>query len=77
MDITALIISTLWGILTLTMMMSCAPYCKNLSQKDKLIVCFIFLIGSPAFALTNILHALLDTILPEGWDMDDDDFKGY
>lgn len=29
MDITALIISTLWGILTLTMMMSCAPYCKK------------------------------------------------
>lgn len=76
MDFTPLIISTLWGILSIMMFMNTAPYCKDLKNSDKIIVCCIFIIGGPAFAISYILQALLDTILPEGWD-DEDDFKGY
>ena len=78
MDLTPLIISTLWGIISLTMFLGTAACCcKDLTTKDKIIVSIIFILGGPIFAASNILHTLLDTILPEGWDMDDDDFKGY
>ena len=36
----------------------------------------IFIIGGPFFAISNILQELLNTILPEGWD-NENDFKGY
>ena len=31
----------------------------------------IFLIGAPAFTLVNFLTAILDVILPDGWDNDE------
>lgn len=77
MDWMPLIISSLWGIISLIMFIGTAPYCKDLSKADKFLVCFIFVIGGPFFAVSNILETLLNTILPEGWDDDEDDFKGY
>jgi len=76
MDWIPFIISSLWGIISLIMFMGIAPYCKDLNKADKFLVCFVFIIGGPFFAVSNILETLLNTILPEGWD-DEDDFKGY
>lgn len=69
-----IIIAILWFTLTALAAIEYAPYCYELSKKNQFIVVFIFCIGGPFFAISNILTALLDCILPEGWD--DDDPKG-
>ena len=51
-----------------------APRSANLDSASKFIVIIITIIGGPFFAIVNVLEALLDCILPEGWD-DDDDFN--
>ena len=56
-------------------MIEYAPYCKDLSLQDQLIVGLIFIIGGPIFTIANVLEAILDCILPEGWG--DDGPKGY
>ena len=61
----------LWSIISMVAMIEYAPACKDLSAKDQLIVMFIFIIGGPIFAAANILEAILNCILPEGWDDDD------
>jgi 4-hydroxybenzoate polyprenyltransferase len=63
----------LWAIFALITAMEYAPYCKDLPFSKQMIVMIICLAG-PIFAVNNILSAILDMILPEGWD--DDDFKG-
>lgn len=76
MEISGIIISILWSVLSLLVMIEYAPYCKDLSWQDQMLVGLIFWIGGPIFATANVLEAILDCILPEGWG-DDDDFKGY
>lgn len=71
-----IIISILWCVFALLVMIEYAPVCKDLKKSDQFIVAMIFMIGGPFFAIANILEAILDMILPEGWD-DDNDFKGY
>ena len=68
MEITGLIVIILWAVLSLLAMIQYAPVCKDLSNNDKIIVGIIFLIGGPFFAIANVLEALLDCFLPEGWD---------
>jgi hypothetical protein len=51
-----------------TLLVEYAPECKKLNEKDRLLVILIFLIGAPAFTLVNFLTAVLDGILPDGWD---------
>ena len=70
MEISAIIIMILWAAAALLTMIQYAPACKNLSNNDKLIVGIIFIIGGPFFAIANVLEALLDCFLPEGWDED-------
>lgn len=70
MEISGLIIIILWAAMALLVMIQYAPFCKDLSNNDKLIVGIIFMIGGPFFAIANILEALLDCFLPEGWDAD-------
>lgn len=70
MEITMIIIMILWATMSLLVMIQYAPYCKDLSANDKLVVGFIFIIGGPFFAIANVLEALLDCFLPEGWDED-------
>lgn len=70
MEISMIIITVLWAVLSLLVMIQYAPVCKDLSNNDKLIVGIIFLIGGPFFAIANVLEALLDCFLPEGWDED-------
>lgn len=76
METSGLIITILWCIMSLVVMIEYAPYCKNLPWQDQLIAGIIFWIGGPIFAAANVLEAILDCILPEGWG-DDDGPKGY
>lgn len=64
----------LWSIFTMMTAIEYAPYAKDLTFSKRIILMIICLAG-PVFAANNVLAAILDTILPEGWD-DDDDFKG-
>lgn len=70
MEISGIIIGVLWAIMSLLVMIQYAPACKDLSNNDKLIVGIIFMVGGPFFAIANVLEALLDCFLPEGWDGD-------
>lgn len=65
-----IIITILWAIMSLLVMIQYAPFCKDLSPSDKMIVGIIFLIGGPIFTAANVLEALLDCFLPEGWGND-------
>lgn len=65
-----IIIAILWSIMSLLVMIQYAPYCKELPEGDQLIVGIIFIIGGPFFAIANVLTAILDCYLPEGWDSD-------
>lgn len=67
MEISGIIVLVLWAVLSLLVMIQYAPACKELSDNDKLIVGIIFIIGGPFFAIANVLEALLDCFLPEGW----------
>lgn len=78
MEASGIIALILWATLVLLTMIQYAPYCKELSKIDMLIVLLIFIVGAPIFALNNILTILLSLILPEGWDDEDDEGpKGY
>ena len=70
MEISGIIIGVLWAIMALLMMIQYAPACKNLSWQDQLLVGIIFIVGGPIFMAANVLEAILDCILPEGWDED-------
>jgi len=72
MEISWIIIAILWGAMSLLVMIQYAPACKDLNWKDQLLVGFIFIIGGPIFTIANVLEAILDCILPEGWGDDDD-----
>ena len=71
MEATGIIVIILWSILSLLTMIQYAPLCKDLPLQDQLLAGLIFWIGGPIFAAANILEALLDCILPEGWGDDD------
>ena len=66
-----IIIIIFWGLCSLLVMIQYAPFCKDLSNGDYLLIGLIFIIGGPFFIIVNILEALLDMILPEGWDQQD------
>lgn len=70
MEIGGIIILVLWAALSLLVMIQYAPYCRDLPTVDRAAVGLIFIIGGPFFAIANILEALLDCFLPEGWDSD-------
>ena len=71
MEISGIIIGVLWAIMSLLVMIQYAPACKDLSWQDQLLVGIIFIVGGPIFAAANVLEAMLDCILPEGWGGDD------
>ena len=70
-----IVITILWAVMSLLAMIEYAPLCKDLPEGDRLAVGLIFIIGGPIFATANVLEALLDCFLPEGWS--DDGAKGY
>ena len=66
----SIIITILWSICSLLLIVQYAPICNKevMSKFDILIAGTIFIIGGPFFAIVNILEALLDCVMPEGWD---------
>ena len=70
MEISGIIIMILWATMSLLVMIEYAPYCKDLKPNEQLIVGIIFIIGGPIFTIANILEAILNYFLPEGWDDD-------
>ena len=56
----------LWSVCSLLVMIQYAP-CVLVCQ-DWLLAGIIFIIGGPFFAIVNVLEAILDCIMPEGWD---------
>ena len=78
MEVAGIIIAILWSLMSLLLVVEYGPLCVDLSKKDKAIVLIIFMIGGPILAAANILEAILNTILPQGWGGDDDnDFQGH
>ena len=73
MEITGLIVIILWATMSLLVMIQYAPACKDLPKQDMIIVGIIFMIGGPIFTIANVLEALLDCFLPEGWGDDGPD----
>ena len=67
MEISMILIIILWSAMSLLVMTEYAPHCKDLSWQDQLLVGIIFVIGGPFFTIANVLEAILDYILPEGW----------
>ena len=63
-----IIIAILWATCSLLVMIQYAPYCQEMPVGDYMLAGIIFIIGGPFFAIVNVLEALLDTIMPEGWD---------
>ena len=72
--VATLAIIILWAMFSIMTAMEYAPYSKDLVFSKKVMLVIICLAG-PIFAASNILASFLDSILPEGWD-DDDDSKG-
>lgn len=64
----SIIITILWATCSLLTMIQYAPYCTEMPAGDFLFAGIIFIIGGPFFAIANVLEALLDTVMPEGWD---------
>lgn len=67
MEISAIIVMILWAAMSLLVMIEYAPYCKDLKPSEQIIVGIIFIIGGPIFTIANVLEAILDYFLPEGW----------
>lgn len=65
-----IIVMILWAAMSLLVMIQYAPACKELDTWEMLIVGMIFLIGGPIFTIANVLEAILDCFLPEGWGED-------
>ena len=64
----SIIILILWSVCSLLVMIQYAPYCKDMPTTDFILAGTIFIIGGPFFGIVNVLEALLDCIMPEGWD---------
>ena len=66
------VINILWCLMGLLVGMQYAPVCAGLKWYKQLLVCLIFFACGPMFIIVQIAEAILDAILPEGWDEDND-----
>lgn len=71
-----LLVILLWMTMAGVVIVQYAPACKDLKGMDAMVVFLIFLIGGPIFSMASVLEAFLTVLLPEGWDDENDDFKG-
>lgn len=71
-----LLVIILWMTMSGVIIVQYAPACKDLKGLDAIVVFLIFLIGGPIISMASILEAFLTVLLPEGWDDENDDFKG-
>ena len=68
-----IIIIMFWILTSLAVMSQIAPACSQISDKNKIIVGIIIIIGGPIILMSSFLTLILDYFLPEGWD----DFDKY
>ena len=66
----SIIIAVICAVCSMLIMIQYAPICNDMPVGDFILAGIIFIIGGPFFAIVNVLEALLDTIMPEGWDQD-------
>ena len=69
---TIIIASILWLTLSLISAMEYLPHTKNMGKLELVVFVFIFMIGGPIFGINEVLTTLLESIMPEGWDDDED-----
>lgn len=66
----------LWIIFAIISMKDYLIYFNELNNWNKAMFLLVFIMAGPMFILVNIFTEILDNILPDGWEDDDDDFKG-
>lgn len=66
----------LWIIFALISMKDYLIYFNELNNWNKAMFLLVFIMAGPMFILVNIFTEILDNILPNGWEDNDDDFKG-
>lgn len=66
----------LWMIFAVISMKDYLIYFNELNNWNKAMFLLVFIMAGPMFILVNIFTEILDNILPDGWEDDDDDFKG-
>ena len=70
-----IIIAILWLLSSAVTATEYASFCRDLSKTDKIILFFLFIISGPIMIISSMLSTLFNSILPEGWDDDDDPKK--
>lgn len=66
----------LWMIFAVISMKDYLIYFNELNNWNRAMFLLVFIIAGPMFILVNIFTEILDNILPDGWEDNDDDFKG-
>ena len=66
----------LWIIFAIISMKDYLIYFNELNNWNKAMFLLVFIMAGPMFILVNIFTEILDNILPDGWEDNDDDFKG-
>lgn len=65
-----------WIIFAIISMKDYLIYFNELNNWNKAMFLLVFIMAGPMFILVNIFTEILDNILPDGWEENDDDFKG-
>ena len=66
--VSKIIIAVLWFICAAMVSIQFIPHCQEISKSRQIVIFVICLFGGPIFALNNILTEFLSSLLPEGWD---------
>lgn len=66
-----IVIAVLWFLAAILVLTEFAPSCAEVKKKDKIIAGIILIVGAPIFFAYSALSALLDCILPSGWEDDE------
>lgn len=67
----------LWMTLSIISATEYLPFTRYLKGKDLFLFYLVFTFGGPIFGINQVLTSILDSILPEGWDDEDDLNKGH
>lgn len=73
--VSKIIIAVLWFICAAMVSIQFIPYCGELKRIEKFAIFTICWIAGPVFALNNICVELINSLLPEGWDNNNNENK--
>lgn len=76
MEISVIVLLIVWFSLSMFLSIQYLPFYAELTKTQIIIVFIILLIFGPFLIISSICEFLLDQIFPDGWNSDDDDFKG-